>query len=202
MSYYYNYYIGYKKNNKFYPLGPYTDKGKIQPVISKSRSFASNLYQDFYKIKEENVSEPLIKEFGYKSFEGKTALDVKYLKVKDLPQDSFVKKGYFLIKDVKEYEEHPDCWFDGFYDYLSPTIYSTMLTTELLKSNNQNNSNSSNVNCYKDESESPKKASEYMWYAYPDYYCKEYEVEILRTVAYSLWSWGDDEELVILETEG
>ena len=38
MSYYYNYYIGYKKDNKIYPLGPYDCNGNLKPVISKSSS--------------------------------------------------------------------------------------------------------------------------------------------------------------------
>lgn len=47
MSYYYNYYLGYKKDGVLYPMGPFDRKGKLACVLWKSRSFASDLHEDF-----------------------------------------------------------------------------------------------------------------------------------------------------------
>ena len=51
----------------------------------------------------------------------------------------------------------------------------------------------------------PKSASDYMWYVYPDYYCKEFESYLIRCVAEMVYSYSnmpEGAELVALETEG
>ena len=34
-----------KRINRIYPLGPFDDKGRLKPVLTKSHSFASDLYE-------------------------------------------------------------------------------------------------------------------------------------------------------------
>ena len=47
-------------------------------------------------------------------------------------------------------------------------------------------------------------ARDYMYYAYPDYSCKEYEAEVIRTIAYRLETYDLPKgfELVVIEDEG
>lgn len=199
MSYYYNYCVGYERDGKIYPLGPYDCFGKIRYVIEKSRSFASDLHDDFYPIKDEQVSDELRKEFEYEGWDGnKTMGIIKYLPIEEMPTESFIKTGYFLVDDVRQYEENHDAW-DLFYDKLSPTVYMSMLQNEITfgKQQPQKDDDGDYIETHS--------ASDYMYYAYPDYSSREYESAVIRIMADSLHSYShfkNGEKLVILETEG
>lgn len=199
MSYYYDYYVGYEKDGKIYPWGPFDANGNIRPVISRSSSYASDLHEDFYHIKEEQVSDELRSKFESTDWNGNRVVDVKYLPYADLPSGTFVKSGYYLIKDVQAYEDDEDGYFDGFYDKLSPQIYVAKMENELKFGKNP---------IQKDEfgnEYSEPNASDYMYYAYPDYNCKEYEVFAIRDAVEMLQSYRMENEgikYVILETEG
>ena len=198
MSYYYNYYIGYQKDGKIYPLGPYNCFGKLKTVISRSRSFASDLHNLFYHMKEEAISDELRKEFEYPDWKGNPCIDVKFLPMKELPSGSCIKRGYFLMEDVKEYESNEDAW-DIFYDHLSPEVYAAKLQNELAMGKPTPE--------YDEEGEEivNHSAADYMYYAYQDYNCQEYEAECIRLVADMLSEYEDipeGAELVVLETEG
>lgn len=190
MSYYYNYYIGYRKDGKFYPWGPYDAEGNLKPIVSKSASFASDLHESFSLIKKEEVSEELRKNFEYEDWQE----GVKYCSVDHLPRGSFIKTGYFLIDEVKAYEGKE--WFDGFSDILSPQIYAAKMAHEMTFGKNQPQKDVEGF-----EYTEPN-ASDYMYYAYPDYNSKEYEAFVLRECVDALEDWRNDKEYVILETEG
>ena len=200
MSYYYTYYIGYMSENKIYPLGPYSATGELKSVISKSASFASDLHRDFLNVLEDRISDELKKEFSYENWNGETVMErVKYLPVKDLPKDSFVKSGYFLIEDVIAYENDSNSE-ELFYEHVSPTVYAALLQHEAQfgKPAPKKDEEGYEIPVYS--------ASDYMYYTYPDYNCKEYEADLLRTVAYMLGEFDlklpKGYELVVLETEG
>ena len=198
MSYYYDYYIGYKHDGKIYPMGVYDAKGKLHSVFCNSRSFASDLHESFNSVKDDEISDELRKEFEYDGWDGKKTMGiVKWLPVKELPSGDYVKKGYFLIEDVKAYEGNRD-WFDGFYDTVSPTVYAALLDKELKFGKNQPKKDAEG-NEYIEHN-----ASDYMFYAYPDYHSKEYEAFILRETVDSMWSseLPEGSEWVIIETEG
>lgn len=61
MSYYYTYYLAYEKNGKLYPYGPFDSKGKLCSILSKSRSFTSNLPEFFKSIEHSKISDELYK---------------------------------------------------------------------------------------------------------------------------------------------
>lgn len=194
MSYYYNYYLGYKKNNKIYPLGPYDFDGNFIPVISKSRTYASDLHQMFDNLFEYEISDELRKEFKYENYERITS--IKYLNVKDLPTESYITQGYFLIKDVEAYNKNMN--FEGFYDIISPEIYAVKLQHEILFGKNQPIKDDEGYEYIEPN------ASDYMYYMYPDYDSKEYESFLLKTYLepYQNYIYNDEIEYVILETEG
>ena len=198
MSYYYNYYVGYMFGGKMYPWGPYTAKGEIVPVLSISRSFASDLHEDFWRVEDEMLSDELRKEFEYDDWNGEKRVDVKYLNVKELPHGSYIRKGYYLIEDVKAFEADEDGDFDGFYDSVNPTVYVVMLDNEIKFGKPKRMKDDYGEWYY------PKSASDYMYYAYPDYNSREYEAFILRFVVEAMRDYNlpKDTEYVILETEG
>ena len=193
MSYYYNYYLGYMKNGKIYPWGPYTADGTLKQILEKSSSFASDLYYLFDRIGEDQISEELRKEFEYENFMGEKVIVVKYLPIENLPVGSFIKTGYFLIKDVIEYEKDQNST-DLFYDTVTPSVYAEMIKNEFIFGKKE----------AKDDEEIVHNASDYMYYAYPDYDSKEYESFYLRTAAEAMrtYTMEDDVIWVILETEG
>lgn len=198
MSYCYNYYVGYKKDGKIYPWGPYNAKGKLKPMVSRSRSFAPDLHEEFDVVSDEEVSEELRKEFEYEDWNKVKHLDVKYLSEKDLPTGSYIRTGYFLIKGVQAYEHDEYGNFEGFYDILSPEVYAAKLQHEIMFGKNQPEKDDEG-----NEYTKPN-ASDYMYYAYPNYETKEYESFILRQLIEALRDYrlGDDVEYVVLETEG
>lgn len=199
MSYYYNYYVGYKIDGKVYPFGPYNSTGKLKEVITKSRSFASDLHEVFYRVAKEEISDELRKEFEYEDWNGNKSVNVKMLPIKELPSGSYIKKGFFLVEDVLRYEDPDNDYFDGFYEYVSPSVYASMVQNEVQFGKPERKlDDCDNWYC-------PKAASDYMYYAYPDYNSKEYEAEMVRSVAYMLNDYSElpkDAILLALETEG
>lgn len=198
MSYYYNYYIGYKFDDKIYPFGNYNSKGHIVDVLSRSKSFASDLHNRFYCVKKEMYSEELIKDFQYYyEDDSELNLGLKYLPINELPTGSYIKKGYFLLEDIERYEKENDAW-DIFYDYLDPITYNRYLDNEFRFGKPVELEDA-------DGEKYTRSMANYAFYAYPDYSSEEYESWFLREVA-SNYEYDRDlpkgAELVILETEG
>ena len=207
MSYYYNYCIGYMHDGKIYPLGPYDCNGKLCDVISKSRSFASDLHEDFMIVSEEQISDELRKEFEYEDWNGNKVVNVKYLPLSDLPVGSYIKSGYFLISDVQQYEKYgKDPYDELFYDCLTPTVYAAKLLNDLAANKNVKNTEEPVSDEDEEDTERPHPATDYMFFAYPDYGSKEYECEVIRTAADYLGDFNSSlpkgYKLVVLETEG
>ena len=200
MSYYYTYYLGYKHNGKIYPLGPYDCFGKLRDVINRSRSFASDLHERFSIVKEEEISDELRKEFEYTDWNGEKNIELRKLALDALPSGEYIRKGYALIEDVKEYEEAETGDTDGlFCDFLTPTVYAAMAINEKTFGKPPEREDCEG-NKY-----IPNSASDYMYYAYPDYRSESYEAFILRTAAASYEytdEMPDDAEIVILLSEG
>lgn len=199
MSYYYNYYVGYKQDGKIYPWGPYDAKGNLHPVVCKSRSFASDLHESFYTVAEKEISDELRKEFEWTDWNNEKHIDVKFLPVKELPETDFIEKGYFLISDVKIYEDEENPYFveDIFCDRISPQVYTALLDKQLKFGENKPKKNDEG-NEYTEHN-----ASDYMWYAYPDFNSKEYEAfMILKAIDILEEFMPNEVEWVVLETEG
>lgn len=198
MSYYYNYKIGYELDGQLYPLGPYDCNGKLHDVVSRSRSFASDLHRDFMPVPDKMISEALRKQFEYTDWDGKAHVDVKYLPLDELPDGDFVKHGYYLIDDVQAYEQDHDL-DDVFYNHLSPTVYAARAEQEARFGKPGPQLDDAG------EQYIPYAASDFMYYAFPDDRCKEYEAFLIRETAFMLSDYGDlpaDAKLVVLETEG
>ena len=64
MSWYVYYYIGYKtKEGKIYPFFPFDSFGNLKPVITRSRSFASDLWREFDRITLDETTEEIKRYF-------------------------------------------------------------------------------------------------------------------------------------------
>lgn len=201
MSWYYSYYLGYiNKEGQIIPLGPFDNKKRIIPILTRSRSYASDLHESFYSI-EDNlllVSADLKKYFQTKDLEGNATLELcSYLPYKELPAGSFIKDGYFLISDVEAYKKNGSA-YDLFYDSYSAEAYAAKVLNELRLGPPKEVKDCEGYDI------TPKTASNYMFYAYPDYSCAEYESHIIRTVADSFFDYKDVNEgnLVIILEEG
>lgn len=204
MSYYYNYYLGYIKDKKFYPLGPFDCFGNLKPVVSRSSSGASDLHERFWPMRKDQASDELKKHFEYENWDGEKVLQVKFLAMNELPSTDFVKTGYFLIEDVKAYEKQKadgSYWnFDGFFDVVDPVTYVAMVKNEVIFGL-PNPTKDDFGNEY-----TPHSARDYMYYAYPDYESEEYEASLIQAAFRSLENYGDlkkaEVEYVVLEDEG
>ena len=199
MSTYYNYYIGYrdKDTGLLYPLGPFDCFGNLKAVISRSRSFASDLHDDFYPIDDDNVSKELKENLGYKESDGTYSFEGKYLDAKDLPSGNYIKSGYFLISDIEEYIK-TDCDSEGlFYDKLTPTMYALKMHNELAFGPPKEK-----LDCEGNVIEQYS-CADYAYFSYPDYLSKEYESDVIRQHIGVLedYDFPKDFEIVVLETE-
>ncbi len=97
MSTYYSFYVGYRtKDDKLHAYGPFDRFGNLCPIICKSRSFVSDLYQDFYKAKLEDLDELLTSKFVYTGYQESPTTSLYYLPVKDLPGTDYIKRGYYI----------------------------------------------------------------------------------------------------------
>lgn len=200
MGYYYNYYIGKIRDGKIYPLGPFDENGKIYPVLWRSRSFASDLHDDFYPMKRDMVSEELSKSHIYGEFDcDDDEVDVfgqynKYLPYAELAGGSYIKSGYYLISDIEAYEATGE---DDFEPPLTPTAYAMKLENELKFGSPKNT---------EDDDYYEHSVKEYAYFSYPDYHCKEYEAAVIRVFinAYVEGCYSEDRDagLVVIETEG
>ena len=193
MSYYYNYYIGHQgKDGLFYPVGPFTADGKLLPVLSRSRNFASDLHDWFAKIPDEKISDELRKHFSY-DWNGETETStIKYIYANELPKGSYIKDGYFLIDDVVTYKEEHDSW-DLFYDRIDPEVYAARMQNEIVYGQPKPR---------EDEDDCGHSASDYMYFAYPEYSSAEYEAAVLRQFIDVYEYRIQAGRFVILEDEG
>lgn len=203
MSWYFSAYLGYQdKEGKIWLLGPYDSNGKLHPVIETSRSFTTDLKDYFYDIPDEAWTPELEDQFSYTDYEGKKVRSeyVGYLPISQLPKGDFIKTGYFLIDEIDRYQKSKtDDWdFDGFYDVLSPEAYIGMVQNEMKFGRPQ-----TKIDEFGEEV-TPHSASEYAYFAYPNYNCKEYEAFVLRQMANVLEGYYDEEhsDVVIIKDEG
>ena len=198
MSYYYNYTLGYMKDGKIYPFGPFDRNGKLKDAVWVSRSFASDLHEDFDVVKEEQISDELRKAMQYEGWDNEMHMpEVKWLALDDLPKGSFIKTGYFLQEDITAYLRGKDS--DLFFESMTPLEYAIRLETEMKFGKPPV------IRDYEGTPIEERSCSEYAYFCYPDYNCKEYEAFRIREAAeiledYSLTSNGA--KIVVLETEG
>ena len=198
MSYYFEYYAAIQDKETFnvFPLGPYDCNGKLKPIIERSRSFASDLHNDFYVLPNEQISEELHKEFDYEDYKGEKSCNIKYLPIDKLPTDSYIMKGYFLIDDVQAWEQGGDDSL--FYSMIKPEYYAELMRKELIFGKNQPEKDEDGCEYTKPN------ASDYIYSAIPNYGSKEYEAEVIRQVATMLFDYDLSEkyDLIIIEVEG
>jgi len=187
VSWYYSYYICRKdtEDGKLYPFGPFDYKGNYFDVLCKSRSSASNLYERFYDIRstEERhmISKELLKAIhsglsdeDYTEFyEGRREFFWSYLPYNEMPKGEYLKKGYCLIEDIERFEDD-ECYFEGFYDWLTPEIYAKKLENELKFGAPEP------VKDDFGEEYSPHSMRDYGFYRWIDYDSPEYETHVIR----------------------
>lgn len=192
MSCYYTYYLGYRKDGKIYPFGPFDKDGRFQPVFYCSSSFASDLHNDFYFIIEDEFSDELREVFQYKDYDNNLKLrEVKILDYKDLPSGSFIRSGYYLVRDVEKYQKDEDCW-DIFYECMDPTIYAERLKNEIVLGppKTEKDCEGNDVDTYT--------CGDYMYFCYPDYHCREYESWVIREMLDILKDYNIEDYVVLL----
>ena len=194
MSWYYTYYIGHKKaDGKIHLLGPYNADGKLRPALERSRSYASELYKDFYIPKEDELSDQVKQKF--KGYIEDRLLSV--LSYKDLGSTDFIKTGYFLIDSVNRYLQTKgdlDKYeVEGlFYDSLTPEAYAGKMVAEV------NKTDIPKVKYDWDGEETEfHPYTDYMYFAYPDYDCIEYETFLLKNACQMMEYYGAGDVITV-----
>lgn len=194
MSWYYTYYIGHKKaDGKIHLLGPYNVDGKLCPALERSRNYTSELYEDFCVPKEDELSDQVKQKFkGY--------IDDRLLSVlsyKDLGSTNFIKAGYFLIDSVNRYLQVKDNLLDRydienlFYERLTPEAYAGKFLAE-----SGGASVPKKYDCEGEEIEFHP-YTDYMYFAYPDYDCIEYETFLLKNACEMMEYYGAGDVITV-----
>lgn len=173
MSWYRSYYLGKIEDGKIFPLGLYDNNRNIYPVFTKSRSFASELYEDFSEIPDDMISDSLRKDFPEYSSDKELRQYFEYLEAEKLGSAEFTKRGYFLISDIEEYQKTGDSE-DLFYDYIDENLYGLRLANELKFGEPKP------VKDEFGEEYTPHACKDYAYFAYNDYNSREYEVALLK----------------------
>ena len=213
MSWEVYYYIGYRtKEGKIYPLGHFDCFGNLHSVLTKSRSFASDLWEKFDRVTLEETTDELRKHFpsgdmytwGEVSEEEKKEMPpwCFWLPLEDLPVGSYFKRGYYLQDDISQYERSlvdDRVWFDGFYHMLTPAEYARKMESELKfgvpKPKKDEEGNEFEV----------YSCGEYSFYIYPDNESAEYEASRIRQAVNTyeyLSDLPEGSEIVVLQTNG
>lgn len=161
MSTYYSFYIGYKtKDSKYHAYGPFDKDHKLRPVLEKSRSFISNIYEDFIKLPIEEMDEFLKKHFTYNgrslSSEERIESSLYYLPVSKLPGTNFVKRGYYTTEDIVDYLANGEPYFSEYYE---ENEYAIRLSVAFKNG----------------DTEELDRLKKFSYFCYPDYESKEYE---------------------------
>ncbi len=209
MGWYVEYYIGYKtKDGKIIPLGPYDCFGDIKPILTKSRTFSSNLWEKFNRVSLDETSEELRNCFSENvpflentTVDGEKAIWCFWLDVDDLPKGSYIKKGYYLQSDIAMYEKCLDMDedFDGFYDMLTTNEYLRKMEAELKFGINKPQKDDEGYEIIKHP------CCDYSFYAWPDYDSEEYEACLIRN-AVRMFDYCEklpkNSRIVVLQTNG
>ena len=57
------YYLGYRKEDKIYPLGPFNEKGKLKPILLRTYDTLHSFDCEKVEVTDSEFSEVLYKEF-------------------------------------------------------------------------------------------------------------------------------------------
>ena len=208
MSWYVDYYIGYRTpEGKIYPLGVFDCFGKLQPVLTKSKSFTSDLWEDFSQVTLEETTDELRQHFyNGNPFSWKEESEEEkmskppwcfWMYLDDLPTGDYLKRGYYLQDEISQYERFEE-YFDGFYDMLTPAEYARKMESELKFGVPKPEKDA------KDNEIEVHSCGEYSYYVYPDYESEEYETFMIKSAAsifeYSKLPKGS--KLVVLQSHG
>lgn len=185
--------MGKMSGDKIFPLGPFDENGKPYSIFTRSRSFASNLHREFIPMTKNMVSDELKKSgicYALDESDDMFMSSNKYLPYKDLPDDDYIRTGYFLIEDIMAYESNGNDDSDIFWDYMTPTVYAAKLINEQKFGKNENDEHS---------------VKDYMYFAYPDRDSIEYESFLINSAFASYIDEHyktDVNSLVVIENEG
>ena len=205
MSWDTNFYITYQtKDGIIHPYGPFDYSGDYKCVHWTSRSFTTDLKEYFEPVTREQLSQELIDAiYNVDIDKNGTYYESPYWGIcplDALPKGDYIKSGYFLIEDIQKYQEDNDA-YDLFYDYLDSITYARKLENELKFGKPTEKENEWG------EKYIPNSCADYSFFCYPDYSCKEYEVYMIKTIVYAMYSEyldniPKDAKIVIFKTEG
>ena len=167
MSTYYSYYLGYRTTDeKVHIYGPYDKFGNVECIFCRSRSFASQIYQDFIRIRAEKIGDDIIKDFMKvydTTYIDRYEMNINYMLLDDLPSTDYIKSYFVPVDDALYYlnkiKEEDD--YENIYFHKKYTIEEYALATN---------------NAIRENDEKKiKELSDYVYFSYPDYNSKEYE---------------------------
>ncbi len=208
MSYYYTYYLGKRETatGRVSLAGPYDEKGHVVSLMSKSRSFASDLHEDMLPLAEEEMAEDVREQFTYEDWKGNKVLDtVKSMPFAALSGKTPFKCAYVPAFDVIDQNDTDDDDEIYYSDKLNDAQYATLCAASVRGSAAGKRTIERydlEMGEYKGMELGPEDYVRHMWV---DTTSREYEEWLLSTI---VWSVGDlcwppkGFENILLEVEG
>jgi len=205
MSWYTSTYVGIQdKDGKIYPFGPYDANGELRSIYTHSKSFTSDINGEFDIITDDMVTDELRNEEEFKWLleeeDGNTGLRsyFGYLSEENIPKGSYIKNGYCLISQISDYLDS-DVYWEEFYPILSPMEYAMRMENELKFGPPKPKKDDFG------EEYTEHSCSEFSYFSWPDYNCREYEAALMRNAIdmfdnYKLRDQGF--KFVIIKKEG
>lgn len=212
MSYYFNYYLAKRPTagGKVSLCGPYRADGKPCCVLSRSRSYASDLHEEFRRLPSENCEQPLLDAFSWESpvTGERTFEDLKWLPMSALGGAEPFRSGYVLVDELLRVDEDAlaDADWDPFAHVLAPSQYAAFCQSAY-------SPNGRPLRIEYEDALAGELAhkdawpSDYVRHSWVVRRSREYEAWLIRSFADELRDdlyaeLGRDHELVVIETEG
>ncbi len=204
MSSYHTYYLAKRERvtGMVLPSPPYDENGKMISILCRSRSCASDLYEEMEFLPEKEMSVELREQFSYESWDGE--LYVPTLRIATLAsldaREPF-REAYVPAADIVE---GLDPELTGFSDELDADRFAALCLSHAKKPETRRK-----IERFDEETGEYKlvtlEPDDYIHHAWVDRTSRDYESWLIATMAANLGdlAWEKDGfETVVLETEG
>lgn len=145
-------------------------------IMTRCESSMYDLDDVFQQADESDFTDEMKKAFMETTWEGEDYFDPSLMEIslEDLRKlsDDYIKRGYYLTNQIDEYEREGDS--DVLLDHIGANEYANLCAKQIKQSVVENEWG---------EKYTKYGYEDYMYYAFPDYYCKEWIIHELKIIA-------------------
>lgn len=205
MSTYHTYYLArrMRATGMVSPSAPFDESGHMMCLMSRSRSFASDLWSVMDALPESQMDDALKREFTYTDWTGEeTIASLRVMALSEMSATDPFMRGYVPAQDLIDARIDDD--FHEYADVLDEARFAAFCMAY------SRNKRSRRVWIHDVESDDAKLCDltpdDYCFHMWVDRTSRQYDMWVLKRTAEDLgdlfWSTRDGYELVVVECEG